>query len=125
MPGGPILLVEDEADIQLTVRLTLEMSGYVVVAVASAEDALEALDRITPSVVLLDISLPGMDGWTFLSTLKADGRLDALRVVVVSAHVSEEASRKADAFGAQYLTKPFDVQMLRSLIAKIIGDSGS
>ena len=125
MGNGTVLVVEDEADIQLTIRLALEMSGYEVTGVSTAEEALEELDRTTPSAVLLDITLPGMDGWAMLQELRERDRLDALRVIVVSAHVSDEVSKRAATFGARFLTKPFDVAALRRILADVIDAAGA
>lgn len=122
---GTILLVEDEADIQLTVRLALELSGFDVVVSPTAERALEELATLTPAAMLLDITLPGMDGWSLLQRLQDDGRLQTLRVIVVSAHVSEEVSKRAETFGARFLTKPFDVLALRRILAEVTGGGAS
>jgi CheY-like chemotaxis protein len=64
-----------------------------------------------------------MDGWALLQTLRDLGVLNSLRVVVVSAHVSEDVSKRAAAFGARYLTKPFDIETLRRVVTETLASS--
>jgi CheY-like chemotaxis protein len=115
-----VLVVEDDPGIQITVRLSLEVGGFAVTVVPSAEEALETLDGLEPAAILLDISLPGMDGWAFLERLRADGRLEELGVIVMSAHVSHEIAARAEAAGAQaHLSKPFDVDELIETVGRV------
>src|SRR5207245_7826346 len=71
MGSETILVVEDHADIQLTVRLTLEMSGYKVMAASDSQQAFEALAKCTPDLILLDVSLPGVSGWQLLEKIRS------------------------------------------------------
>jgi len=115
-----VLVVEDDPGIQLTVRLSLEVGGFAVEVVSSAEEALDVIDDVAPSAILLDISLPGMDGWAFLERLRSDGRLAQVGVVVMSAHVSHEVAAQAEAAGAAgHLSKPFDVDELIETVGRV------
>jgi len=107
-----ILIVEDESDIQATLRLSLEVDGYDVVAASSAGDALRALERSVPDLILLDITLPEVSGWDLLTTLRADRRFASLPIIVLSGLPNEEVSVRASALGAGHLSKPFDVKAL-------------
>ena len=108
-----VLVVDDAADIRLLARLLLERGGYRVTEAPTAEDALEMLREEQPEVILLDLQLPGMDGWTLLSDLRDRGALEKIRVVLFSAHVNPTEFRRATSEGASgYLIKPFTAEAL-------------
>jgi DNA-binding response OmpR family regulator len=108
-----ILVVDDEPDSVLTVRLLLEVEGFRVLAVGSGEDALEVLEREIPDVMLLDLRLPGIDGFALLDRLPKE----TPPVIVLSAHSSENTVKRAMAMGCRdYITKPFEPD---TLVAKI------
>jgi two-component system, response regulator, stage 0 sporulation protein A len=87
----------------------------------SGEDALEVLEREQPDVVLLDLRLPGIDGWGVLEQLRQSGRLAGLRVVVVTAHGGPEVAGRAKALGCRaVLQKPFSLRELVSTLDEII-----
>jgi CheY-like chemotaxis protein len=103
-----VLVVDDSADIRLLARTLLRRAGHQVREAGSAEEALTLIVAEPPDVVLLDLQLPGMDGWGLLAELRAQGRLAHTRVVVFSAHVDPAELRRAPEEGASgYLVKPF------------------
>jgi DNA-binding response OmpR family regulator len=117
-----ILVVDDEPDIVLTVRLTLEVEGYRVLAVGSGEDALEVLERETPDVILLDLRLPGIDGFALLDRLPDE----IPPVIVLSAHASGPTVKRAMAMGCRdFITKPFDPDLLVAKIEATLGPSNN
>ncbi len=102
-----ILVVDDDPDLRELIQLLLEGAGY---RVETARDGREALERISahvPALVLLDMKMPGMNGWQFARTLH--GTYDrSIPIVVVTA--GDNARRTADEVGAKaYLGKPFDL----------------
>jgi CheY-like chemotaxis protein len=108
-----ILIVDDMEDIRFLCRLVLEGAGHQVLEAASAEDALEILDGTRPDAILLDIRLPGMDGWDVLRILRARDDLPGIRVIVCSAHASKsEQSRAASEGAVGFLNKPFPMKEL-------------
>jgi CheY-like chemotaxis protein len=111
-----VLVVDDAADTRLLARLLLERAGYQVAEAETAEDALVALDVLAddrPDVILLDLQLPGMDGWDLLSDLRRRDWLTRTRVVLFSAHVDPREFSRAEREGADaYLVKPFTAQQL-------------
>jgi CheY-like chemotaxis protein len=108
-----VLVVEDEADIMLTVRLTLQAEGYRVVGVSSGEDALAFFRASPPDVTILDIGLPGIDGLEVVRQLRADPVLSGARIIVSSAHASGDVRRLTEALNCSaYLTKPFSTSEL-------------
>jgi CheY-like chemotaxis protein len=112
-----VLVVEDQPDIQMTLRLSLQVDGYEVVLASNATEALDALERSTPDLMLLDITLPEMNGWDLLSKLRADPRFVSLPVIVLTALPGEQVAVRAAQHGATgWLSKPFDVVRLAEAV---------
>jgi two-component system KDP operon response regulator KdpE len=111
--SSTVLVVEDEADIMLTIRLTLQAEGYRVVGATSGEEALAVFRASPPDVTVLDIGLPGIDGLEVVRRLRATPSLRAARVIVSSAHASGDVRRLTQALHCiAYLTKPFSTKEL-------------
>ncbi len=109
-----VLVVEDEADILMLEKLILELSDYLKLEAATAEDALKVIEREVPDAVLLDLRLPGMDGWELLDVLKEKGLLPGLPVVLVTADAAPSTKERAIEAGCRaYLSKPFSVEQLK------------
>jgi DNA-binding response OmpR family regulator len=120
---GSILVVEDQTDIQMTLRLSLEVDGYDVAVASDGREALSAIEHSTPDLVLLDITLPEMSGWDLLSRLRAEERFASLPVIVLSALPPEKVSLRARELGATgYLIKPFDVALLAETVRGALED---
>jgi DNA-binding response OmpR family regulator len=101
-----VLVVDDEPDILLMLRLALEGAGFDVVLAADGEQALERVDDERPDVILLDVMMPVLDGWGVLRRLTTF--LDPPPVVVVSARSSPADVEQAVSLGADdYVPKPF------------------
>jgi len=117
-----VLIVDDEPDVLLLLRVNLEAAGYQTVLAADGETALTKIDESDPDVILLDIMMPVMDGWGVLRALSE--RDDAPRVVVVSAKSSDRDIVRALSSGAlDYVTKPFDPDDLVDVVARTINGS--
>jgi two-component system chemotaxis response regulator CheY len=113
-----VMVVEDEPDIRLLTRIVLEGAGHTVVEAGHGEQAMELMTRHPPDLVLLDIRLPGLDGWDVLERMHANDSLKALPVVVMSAHSSGHALARAREMGSQgYLLKPFTQEELLAVVA--------
>ena len=118
--GRRILVVEDEADITLFIRIGLQHAGYDVDAASTGEEAVELLGSKTYDALVLDLRLPGMDGWEVLDRLKA--LAPELPVIVASAHASPASAERAKAAGcAGYVTKPFRISELAQTLAAVTG----
>ncbi|MBM3459244.1 MAG: response regulator [Armatimonadetes bacterium] len=113
MPERPILIVEDN---QLNMELTtdvLEAAGYQVQQAYSAEDGLTLARIEPPALVLMDVSLPGMDGLTATWLLKQDPRLRRIPVIALTAHaMTGDRERMLDSGCDGYLPKPIDTRTL-------------
>ncbi|MDD5656655.1 MAG: response regulator transcription factor [Elusimicrobia bacterium] len=111
---GKILVVDDAPGMVRLIRMCLESEGYRVVCAASAEDALALLRRDKPDLVVLDIKLPGMDGFDCLRLLR---RESCVPVVLVSARHAETDRVLGFKLGADdYMVKPFSVHELRARV---------
>ncbi|MBM4235183.1 MAG: response regulator [Firmicutes bacterium] len=111
--GKKILLVEDEKNVILGVRTCLDAVGYDVEIVENGEDALNAVNREHPDLILLDLLLPKVDGFEVLRVLKGDPETAMIPVIVLTAKAEEEDRQRAIDLGANnYMTKPFKPQEL-------------
>ena len=113
--GSPILVVEDDTSILDMVMQILRSEGYPVVGARNGVEGLAECDRRAPSLILLDMRMPRMDGWEFATALRARGI--ASPVVVMTA--ADNAKRWADEVGADgYVVKPFEFLELLASVAK-------
>lgn len=116
-----ILVVEDEPGIVFTVRFVLESAGYSVLDADNGDDALALVEQNDPDAVLLDIRIPGTDGWGVLEHLRETGRLESTPVVMLSAHATPSTAERAlDEGASAYITKPFDAEELRSTLDRVV-----
>ena len=120
-----VLIVDDQAEIREITTTVLESEGYQVAAMAAGSHAVEALGNEPFDLVLLDINMPGMDGWQTLRMIRADDRLSDLPVVMFS--VKGELSDKVQSLkdGASgYITKPFVVDELLARVKRVLEATG-
>src|SRR4051794_33942438 len=105
-----ILVVDDDADIRLLTRLTLERDGHAVTVAAGGEEAIEAVGDSPPDVVVLDVMMPEVDGYAVLRKLKGAGSdSSAIPVIMLTALGGPMDRAKGAIEGAvRYLTKPID-----------------
>ncbi|HUL84854.1 MAG TPA: response regulator [Actinomycetota bacterium] len=112
-----VLVVDDEPQVVWVLRFGLESEGY---DVATARNGVEALEQISihrPELMVLDVMMPKMDGWTVLRELAKLPAADRPRVVMVTALASVDDKAKATALGADaYVPKPFDVDELLQVL---------
>jgi CheY-like chemotaxis protein len=124
MTPSKILVVDDDRNIRNSIRLCLEVEGYLVEQAANGADALERIHRDAPDVVLLDLAMPGMDGMTVLAELTSLWPQRPTRVVVITAHGSVQTAIEAMRLGASdFLEKPFVPEHLRRSLASILQDA--
>jgi two-component system response regulator PilR (NtrC family) len=116
----PILVVDDDPTILATVSETLDMEGYPVVTASNGAEALQEVDRNRPSLVLLDMRMPVMDGWSFMRAVRERG----LELTVVVMTAATDARRWAAEIGAQgVLAKPFELDDLTNAVRRLISGS--
>ena len=114
-----ILIVEDNFDNLMLIRLLLEREGYQVISAFDGKAGYELACQEKPDLIALDLDMPIMDGWEFLKLVKSDPDVRDIPVVVVTAHLQPgERHRVFQAGGAGYVSKPFSVQHLVNEIKK-------
>jgi len=112
--GKRVLVVDDDASIRELLSTVLEDDGYEVVPAANGEDALAVCARWRPDVIVLDLMMPVMDGWTFAKRLR---ERDDIPIVVLSA--ANDLERHAKSVGAiEVIGKPFDLDQLIPKVAR-------
>src|SRR5688500_90776 len=110
-----VLVVDDDTSILDTVSSILTGEGYYVVSAATGEEALEAVARKQPALMLLDMRMPVMDGWAVARALRERG----IKVPIVVMTAAESAKRWADEVGAEgFLAKPFGLDDLLATVAR-------
>jgi PAS domain S-box-containing protein len=119
---GPVLVVDDNRDAADSMALLLQYLGAEVVVAHDGTDALAAISEHQPSVVLLDLGLPGMDGYEVAEAIRAHPLLQDTRLVALTGWGHDEARRRTREAGFEHhLVKPVDVDVLRGLLNKIGG----
>lgn len=119
MSKGPVLVVDDDADMLAMVDMVLGAEGYRVVAAANGAEALEQIAREMPSLILLDMRMPVMDGWRFAEAFRA--RYDH-RVPIIVMTAAENAKARAEEIDADgHLAKPFDLEQLFACVRRYAG----
>jgi DNA-binding response OmpR family regulator len=117
-----ILIVDDQLDIREMTALVLSGAGYTADTAGSGEAALDALGQQPYDLVLLDINMPGMDGWETLRLIRADDALELLPVVMFS--IKGEMRDKIESLqegAVDYITKPFEVDHLIERVGRLVG----
>jgi CheY-like chemotaxis protein len=115
-----ILVVEDSPDNMKLFRTLLTLKGHEVTGLPGGDELLETIDRTDPELVLMDIQLPGKDGFTLLSEIR-DSRHRSLRVLALTAHaMSGDRERAIEAGFDGYITKPIDIRAFPDLVKRAV-----
>lgn len=115
-----ILIVEDSPDNMRLFRTLLTMRGHEVVGLSGGDGLLETLGRDRPELVLMDIQLPGKDGFTLLGEIRASDHRD-LAVVALTAHAMSGDRERALAAGFDgYITKPIDIRAFPAQVERAL-----
>ena len=116
-----ILIAEDERDIRDLITFTLRFAGYEVTATTDGEEAYETAQRILPDLILLDVRMPGMNGYDACKKIKANDKTQHIPVVFLSAKGQEaEVQTGIDAGAAEYIVKPFSPDQLTERVQAIL-----
>ena len=116
-----VLLVEDTEDNRFMMRRLLEMSGYRVIEAMNGEEAVKLAQAESPSLILMDLSLPVIDGLAATRLIRKLPDFEATPIIAVSAHDTSDFQSEAIEAGCDtYVTKPIDFNELEDLIAKLL-----
>jgi two-component system cell cycle response regulator DivK len=115
-----ILIVEDNPDNMMLFRALLTLNGHEVTALQSGDGLQEALDQTRPDLVLMDIQLPGKDGFALLAEIRTSPHA-ALRVVALTAHaMTGDRDRARSAGFDDYITKPIDIKTFPDQVSRVL-----
>jgi two-component system, cell cycle response regulator DivK len=113
-----ILLVEDSDDTRYFMRLELENCGYSVIEAADGEKAIDLAEQEQPDIILMDLSLPNLDGLEAAKRIRKQKVLEKIPIIAVTAHQESTFRQGAAASGFDaYVTKPVDMDFLSELIS--------
>ncbi len=112
-----VLVVDDSDDIRELIRLMLQMKGCLVVEATNGENAVEVARQVYPNLILMDLSMPVLDGYEATRRIKADPALRHIPIIAVTSYALAGDEAKASSAGCDgYVAKPFSP---RQLLAKI------
>ena len=121
MSGTVVLVADDDDDILLLVTTRLRRDGHEVVSASRGDDALALAREIKPSLAVLDVGMPGLDGLQVLEAIRADAALAGTRVLLLTAKAQESDVRRGYAVGADaYVKKPFSPAELSKLVGELL-----
>ena len=124
-----ILIVDDEPSIVVPIQFLMEQQGYRVVIAENGHDALDMIYQYTPDLVLLDIMLPGIDGYEVCEIVRLNPKLRDIKIIFLTAKGREVEIAKGLALGADaYITKPFSnadlVAQVKTVLDNIHEEAG-
>ena len=116
-----VLVIDDEAPIRLLCRVNLEAEGMEVIEAADGPSGLERARADAPDVILLDVMMPGLDGWRVAEELLDDPSTNGIPIVFLTARAElRDRARGIDLGGVDYITKPFNPVELAPLVRELI-----
>jgi two-component system cell cycle response regulator DivK len=124
------LLVDDMPDIREVLRETLEQLGYRVVEAADGKDAVEVAARERPQLILMDLYMPGFDGFAAMREIRALPELRDVPIIAVTAYgglgIEDQLRRQASAAGCnEFLAKPFEPSQLKEVVQRLLTRGGN
>ena len=120
--GGPLILVaDDDEDILMLLSFHLERAGYDVVQARTGPEALETATGLRPALAVLDVMMPGLDGFEVTRELRADARTRSMPVILLTARAQASDVAQGMAAGAdEYVKKPFDARDLKDRVERLL-----
>src|SRR5881227_2880783 len=116
-----VLVIDDEAPIRLLCRVNLEAEGMEVLEASDGPSGLEQARNHTPDVILLDVMMPGLDGWRVAEALLEDPRTREIPIIFLTARAEfRDRARGLDIGGVDYVTKPFNPLELAPLVEGLL-----
>jgi DNA-binding response OmpR family regulator len=119
-----VLIADDEPNIVISLEFLLEKDGYRVLVARDGNEALEAIEREVPDLVLLDVMLPRLSGYDVCQRIRQNAAWAKMRVIMLTARGREVEVTKGLALGANaYVTKPFSTRDLLDQVRRQLGDA--
>jgi DNA-binding response OmpR family regulator len=120
-----VLVVDDEPNIVLSLEFLMKKAGYEVRVARTGEEAMQAIESSRPNLVLLDVMIPGRNGFDVCQSIRADPSLAAVKIVMLTAKGREIEREKGMALGADdYITKPFSTRDVVDRIRTLLESGG-
>ena len=124
-PKKRVMIIEDDPDTIELLGVILELRGYEPIPAYGGQAGLQKLEEGPVDLILLDLMMDDIDGWTVLGTIKSDEALKAIPVIILSVKHQLEDLGRAKAHAGQfvgYMVKPFNMRALLAKIADVLGD---
>ena len=120
-----ILLVDDDPEIRSLTRRILENNGYKVSVVVDGKECIDVLEKDRPDLILLDVMMPGLDGWEVCMKIKADAKTRDIPVVMFTVRTSEDSVEKSlnYAMADAQINKPFKMKKLLDTVDRLLKTS--
>lgn len=116
-----ILIVDDEVHLARILQFTLEHAGYEVITAFDGREAIEAVEKERPDLVILDLMLPVIDGYKVCNIIKAGGDIEPVPVIILSARNFEKEVLEEKLQADLLMAKPFNTDNLLSEISRLLG----
>ncbi|RMF58812.1 MAG: response regulator [Calditrichaeota bacterium] len=124
--AGKILIVDDEPNIVISLEFLMNQGGYEIEVARDGKQAVEALDKFQPDLVLLDVMLPYKDGFEICQMIRENPKWKHIKIVMLTAKGREMDINKGLALGADaYITKPFSTKELLEKVQEILNNSSN
>ncbi|MGC8824577.1 MAG: response regulator [Bacteroidales bacterium] len=121
MTRPKIMLIDDSSTNNLLYTSILSDEGYEVVVCEQAKSALKSLQKEKPNLIILDLMMPGMDGFDLLQSMKAQAELANIPVIMLTANASEESEKRARSLGVKaFLSKPAGIKDIIEAVKDVL-----
>jgi CheY-like chemotaxis protein len=119
--GETVLIVEDDEDSRYVYGIVLEERGFSVVMARSGDEGLRLARETRPGAILMDVSIPGIDGWTVTERLKGDPETTRIPVIIITAHAFPEDLARSKQVGCDgFLTKPCEPRRVVEEVVRVL-----
>lgn len=116
-----VLIVDDEPNIVISLEFLMQQAGYDVHVARTGEEAIEMISRLEPDLILLDIMLPGIDGFEICQWVREHPEWDRIKIIMLTAKGRDVDIAKGFALGANaYITKPFSTRDLMAEVRRVL-----
>jgi CheY-like chemotaxis protein len=120
MSPATALIVDDSAEVRRLLKRSLVDLGFVIIEAANGSEAVQLARQCHPAIVVLDLCLPGMDGWDVVACLRSDPALEEVPIVVVTAYYGSSIIQAARRAGCQHvIAKPFQLRDITRVITAL------